>query len=450
MLDSNVNSNVSVPIAQRRTRRKTNVPKRYRTDVLPMCPASLPPSDSLLSRGDPNPSPVGALELGAQACLPPAPKPSNSQPRRDLDSALNIFHIFRRYHAADFPSHDPDNELSLQNFSDISAAETTALQPSSYGPYPNKSSYLLGEWYWKGVQKSNNDFTALLKVLKDPEFSLQDIAETKWNTINQQLGSGDSEEQQDAWIMDVGWKPELITLTIPFQKNSKQPGNQPFQAGTFYHRSITSILHDRLSGIDGQHFHFEPYELYWQPHPDKAPERVFGELYTSPEFIRVHQELQNSPPEIGCDLPRIVVGLLFSSDVTHLAQFGDAKLWPVYLFFGNDSKYRRSKPGAHLANHLAYLQAVGSLISHFTNSVVMVSQLPDYFDDFAESHTGKAPRREFKTFCHRMMFHEQWKSILDDEFIEAYLHGIIITCFDKIRRRFYPRIFIYIADYPEK
>lgn len=39
---------------------------------------------------------------------------------------------------------------------------------------------------------------------------------------------------------------------------------------------------------------------------------------------------------------------------------------------------------------------------------------------------------------------------MDDEFIEAYKHGIIITCCDGIKRRFYPRIFTYSADYPEK
>ena len=48
------------------------------------------------------------------------------------------------------------------------------------------------------------------------------------------------------------------------------------------------------------------------------------------------------------------------------------------------------------------------------------------------------------------MFHEQWKTILDDEFTEAYLHGIVIHCVDGVARRFYPRLFIYISDYPEK
>jgi hypothetical protein len=48
------------------------------------------------------------------------------------------------------------------------------------------------------------------------------------------------------------------------------------------------------------------------------------------------------------------------------------------------------------------------------------------------------------------MFHAQWDIILDNEFLEAYAHGIVIDCQDKVKRRFYPRLFTYSADYPEK
>jgi hypothetical protein len=54
------------------------------------------------------------------------------------------------------------------------------------------------------------------------------------------------------------------------------------------------------------------------------------------------------------------------------------------------------------------------------------------------------------THCRREAYHAQWMELLDDEFIEAYKHGIVINCCDGITRRFYPRIFTYSADYPEK
>ena len=39
---------------------------------------------------------------------------------------------------------------------------------------------------------------------------------------------------------------------------------------------------------------------------------------------------------------------------------------------------------------------------------------------------------------------------MDDDFVEAYRDGVIIECFDGVKRRVYPRIFTYAADYPEK
>jgi len=46
--------------------------------------------------------------------------------------------------------------------------------------------------------------------------------------------------------------------------------------------------------------------------------------------------------------------------------------------------------------------------------------------------------------------HQVWSILLDDEFLEAYQHGIVLKCADGILRRVYPRIFTYSADYQEK
>ena len=54
------------------------------------------------------------------------------------------------------------------------------------------------------------------------------------------------------------------------------------------------------------------------------------------------------------------------------------------------------------------------------------------------------------THCRREFFHAQWCILLDDKFLEAYEHGIVITCQDQVKRRIYPLIFTYSTDYPEK
>lgn len=54
------------------------------------------------------------------------------------------------------------------------------------------------------------------------------------------------------------------------------------------------------------------------------------------------------------------------------------------------------------------------------------------------------------THCRRELMHGVWNKLLDDDFVNAYRHGFTMECLDGVWRRFYPRIFTYSADYPEK
>ena len=160
--------------------------------------------------------------IGGSAAPGPTPEPSNgtvttSQParRRILLSKKNRFHVFRRYNAVDFPSHDPDVGLPPTYFSDI-AKKTMEL--SSYAPFPNKSSFQLGEWFWKeGSQKSVEAFNDLIQILRDPDFLLEDVRSTQWKHVHKQLGG--LEENDAPWLNDennIDWVQEPITLWVPF------------------------------------------------------------------------------------------------------------------------------------------------------------------------------------------------------------------------------------------
>ena len=73
-----------------------------------------------------------------------------------------------------------------------------------------------------------------------------------------------------------------------------------------------------------------------------------------------------------------------------------------------------------------------------------------FFVSSSQVTEGKTLGPAFMTHCYRELTHKQWKILLDNEFLEAWEHGIVILCWDGVRRRFYPRIFAYSADYPEK
>ena len=38
------------------------------------------------------------------------------------------------------------------------------------------------------------------------------------------------------------------------------------------------------------------------------------------------------------------------------------------------------------------------------------------------------PNDSFFVHCHRELFQEQWKVLLDAQFVDAYEHGIVIKC----------------------
>ena len=79
-------------------------------------------------------------------------------------------------------------------------------------------------------------------------------------------------------------------------------------------------------------------------------------------------------------------------------------------------------------------------------------QLLDSFKEFASSQTAGSctPTTAFTTHCAQELMYQQWKVLLDDEFLEARKHGIVILCPDGVLQWFYLQIFTYSADYLEK
>ncbi|KAG1767583.1 hypothetical protein EV702DRAFT_1203618 [Suillus placidus] len=260
----------------------------------------------------------------------------------------------------------------------------------SFHPYPNRSSFELGHWYWNS---------------------------TPWDKINSQLGASTQDEEGDEW-------------------EDEDAGARPYAAAELYHRPLISIIREKLSITqDNELFHYEPYKLRWSAPHLQQEVNIQGELYTSPAFMDVHRQLQESPGEPGCELPRVVVALMFWSVATHLMAFGNTKLWPLYMYFGNEMN----------------ILPKGTMITILTCIEDDVWwQLPDSFKDFACTYTGGKVGRECLTHCHRELFQAQWRVLFDAEFLQAYEHGIVIACCDGVKRRFYPQIFTYSADYPEK
>ena len=280
----------------------------------------------------------------------------------------NKFGLFRVYYMDSVPCHDPEDPYLVENMhlpwecSDgVPSEPSNLLSTNPYYPYPNECTMHLGDWYWnQGAQKSWDSFKELLNIVSDPTFSLSAISQTWWGTINKELGRNHFDGDLPQWLHeDDGWKCSPVTISVLFHSCTKNPGCKDYTVQGFYHRSLVSIVRERISNLAyAAFFHYEPYELQWHPPHRNDDVKVHGELFNSTAFIEAHWQLQDSPPEPGCDLPHVVVALMFWSDSTQLTQFGSAKLWPLYVFFGNESKYRRCQPVKNMCSHAAYFQGV--------------------------------------------------------------------------------------------
>lgn len=431
-------------LAIRRPRRENRrLPLRFQNEQ-PVPLASLPPT-------------IEHIPVHSILNAPPSSslQEINKHQRQLWKSQPNVFGLFRQYNALALPSHDPDAEAQISDVPN-SGEKQTSTSSLLFFPYPNRSAFLLGEWYWNdGVQKTKEGFKRLMNIVCDKSFSPADLRGIPWDSLNKTLAECPNSE--DMWLdePDAGWMETSITLEIPFHRNAASPGLHQYKFPQFRHRSIVSVLKEKMANPhDFQHFHLEPYELHWHRKgmPNTESTRVHGELYSSPAFLEAHEAIHTADGEPGCSLPRVLIGLMFGSDSTHLTSFGSASLWPCYMYFGNESKYRRCKPTCNLCNHIAYFQKVWfGLHNYIYAKSVLFKQLPPDFQDFAASHLkGKSPSMPFMAHCQREFLHAQWRELLDNEFLEAYEHGVVIKCCDGVKRRFYFRIFAYSADYPEK
>ena len=131
---------------QRPTKRRRVLPTRLTDfemhddmlrDVLPQAPLSIPSASSTLLR-----SSVAAPDANGSA----DPDVPHTLMIKVLDSALNSFSVFRCYHSAEYPSHDPDAHANLSNLTTVASIRKSATLESGvsdFHPYPNQSAFLL-------------------------------------------------------------------------------------------------------------------------------------------------------------------------------------------------------------------------------------------------------------------------------------------------------------------
>jgi hypothetical protein len=354
-----------INIASSRTGRAHRLPKRY-NDYLPSMPtplAHIPDPSPQRS-----PSPISST---------PHPDPDVSQPVHTEPNDMGLFRIYPT-----IPAHDPLDALSIDDVCDskgLAVAESCTPKPTSpfgiptiassisniFAPFLNMTVYRLMDWYYSGSNaKSLAELDRLVnEVILQDDFDPNDLkgfrASTETKRMDQAIGGNNSETFSG---MD-GWTESLVTIRLPacdlkkrkYKNEEQAPG---LEIPGVWHRDIVEVIESAWKDDASESYHSMLFKEYVQLSPEKPPKRVFGEAFTADAFLVFDEEIRAIPREPGCDAIPTVVGMMLWSDLTHLTNFGSASLWPIYLSFGNQSKYARAKPTSFASHHVAYIPSV--------------------------------------------------------------------------------------------
>ena len=171
----------------------------------------------------------------------------------------------------------------------------------------------------------------------------------------------DEEDTSYPFSNENVWNVSTVTISLPAEgvKHPSEYNTPVLEVSGVYHQSLVEAITTAFQDETAKQFHYAPHHLYWKPSPESEPKRVIMELFNSNAFIREYEELLKHPfPSSGPFIEMAIAAMMLWSDSTHLAEFGTASLWPIYLFFGNQSKYSRARPSDFAAHHIAYIPSV--------------------------------------------------------------------------------------------
>jgi hypothetical protein len=283
--------------------------------------------------------------------------------RDTLQTAYNIFGLSRQYPRR--PSFEPDKFvpsflLAKTSPTSIKVHDTQEPDPSRGvreppHPFPNMTVYRLMMWMNSGShQKSQTEVMHLVQdVIQAEDFNATDL---NGFSVRRCLRTLDNDASKETFTFPDDWVEADVNIDIPTK--SKDDQSQSFRVPGFHYRPLVEVIRSTFADIQANAFHLFSFKRLWKDPLDNHEERIFDELYTSDSWLEAQNDLQKQPKEPGCSLERVIAGLMFFLDATHLANFGTAKAWPLYLYFGNLSKYARSSPTSGACHLIGFLPSV--------------------------------------------------------------------------------------------
>ena len=318
--------------------------------------------------------------LWATRSSSPPTQPSNYAIRfKTIPNEMGVFHIYPRYPS--IPKWNTLNAVSdtptLQDMgSDLDSGLSLDIPfDKLYSVFSHPMAGLLMAWqYSGGMTKSADELDHLWMYIQD--LALNPMV-NKIFSHNQEKKHIEKylEDSSNPFKTTHGWQHSSVKIPLPHKhsKFSSEWGlNLPWlTVDSVYHCNITDIIISAFKGKDSSTYHIFLYKEYWKPSGNSEPIHLFGKAYSSPVFVEAYQEIHSLPHDPGDDPEHVITLLIFWSNATQLMNFGDASLWPIYLYFANQSKYTHGKPTADACHHVAYIPCIHHLyiscqIAHFS------------------------------------------------------------------------------------
>lgn len=240
----------------------------------------------------------------------------------------------------------------------------------------------------ENVTKSEGQLDQLVNdVLLHPDFNTEELkahrhrfsAHTENMRLDRALASEVSEPAKDRTDLNGGatqdhiddsgqFHEAAVSIEVPSGDENIPPRRITVQ-GLLYQK-LTDVIKAAFStDILANRLHYSPFKLFQRSPLTNEDKWVFSELYNSDTFIQEDEAVKRHAPlppdDPDCKLEKVVAAIMVWSDATHLANFGTAKLWPIYMFLGNLSKYIRVLPESRACHHLAYISSVCSPCLYF-------------------------------------------------------------------------------------
>jgi hypothetical protein len=295
-----------------------------------------------------------------------------SPPTEPAVTTPDDFGVFRVYSTA--PVRDP--VANLPRLVDHNAGFTTKSAPPgpaangqlasgipelSYGPFSNPTELDFMEWTNSiPSELSQEKAQAFVEISRMEHFDPDDLKKINVDQLNKRLDAYSLEDH----LACANWTNGSVKLRLPCKGVECPESEAPeFEIKGVLYRKLVDVIKGVLQSDAGSDFHYIPFSEHWKPSPDGPTVRVYGEAFSSDAMRKAYEEIrQKNPMRDGPDVEVAIVSMSIYSDSTRLGNFGPTSLWPMYIFFGNQSKYDRGRPSSFAAHHVAYFPSVRQVL----------------------------------------------------------------------------------------